>query len=205
MRDIPKIRICHIVANNHPEVIFGMRNIIAVDHTSDGEEDACTGRADDDNNEVDVVAHGGGTEEANRDIGIVEIYIEEEEEVVYDDAVGNTKKGLLQSSLQYFCLMTNNLMVQDLRTNRKAQEDLFRHICNVRVRSKWESGARRAPYALHVAVTADNHSILNPHPLDTIIGNIMQDAKGKGNRKKLPQRRLNIIDGCINSYYVNLN
>ena len=133
------------------------------------------------------------------------IDIDEEEEVVDDDAVGNAKKGLLQSGLKYFCLMSVNLMVQDLRKDRKAQEELFRHMCNSRAREKWEGGAHRVSDALDVAVTANNHSILNPSPLDTIIGYIMQDEKGEGDQKKLLQRSLNIIDGCINSYCVHLN
>ena len=43
LRDIPKLRICHIVAKKHPEVIVGMQNTIVVDHHSDGEEDAGIG------------------------------------------------------------------------------------------------------------------------------------------------------------------
>ena len=150
-----------------------MRKIIEIGRDSDKEEDAGTGGADDDNNEVDVVGHGGGTEAVNRDTKFVDINLEEEGEVVDDDAVVNVKKGLFHSGLQSFCLMSVNLMLQDLRTNRKAQEELFRHICNVGTRAKWEGGAQKVSYELDVAVTADNHRISNPSPLDTIIGYIM--------------------------------
>ena len=52
LRDTPKLLICHIFAKNHPEVIFGIRKIIAVNHNSDGEKDAGTGGADDDEKNV---------------------------------------------------------------------------------------------------------------------------------------------------------
>ena len=118
-----------------------MQNIIVVDHDSDGEEDAGTSGADDDNAEIEVVEHGGGTESANRDTRLVDIDLEKEEEVFDDDAVGNAKKGLLHSGLWYFCLISVNSMVQDLRKNRKSQEELFRHMRNVGAREKWEGGA----------------------------------------------------------------
>ena len=35
LRDIPKLRIFHIVAQKDPGVIFGMWKIIAIDHDSD--------------------------------------------------------------------------------------------------------------------------------------------------------------------------
>ena len=132
----------------------------------------------------EVVGPGSVTEASNRDTRLVDIALQEDEEVVEDDAVGNVNKGLLQSGLQYFCLIPVNLMVQDLRTNQKAQEKLFRHMCNVGAREKWEGGARRVSDALDVTVTAYNHNILNPSPLDTTIGYIMQDTKGGGGRKK---------------------
>ena len=100
--------------------------------------------------------------------------------------------------------MSNNLIVHDLKTNRKAQEKLFKHMCNFGARAAWKGGVRRVSDALDVAVTAENLRILNPSPLDTIIVYIMQDAKGEGSRKKIPQRRLNIIDRSINSYCVHL-
>ena len=203
--DIPKLCVCHIFAKNRLEVIVRTQKIIAIEHDSDGGEDAGTGGADDDDNKFEVVGHGGGTGASNIDTRLVEIDLEEEEEVVDDDAVGNAKKELLQSGLQYFCLMPVNLMVQDLRMNRKAQEKLFRHMCNVGVREKWEGEACRVSDVLDVAVTADNNRIFNPSPLDTIIGYIMQDAKVEGAHKKLPHRRFNIIYGCINSYCVHLN
>ena len=78
-------------------------------------------------------------------------------------------------------------------------------MCNVGSRAAWKGGVRRVSDALDVAVTSDNLHILNPYPLDTIIGYIMHDAKGEGDRGKPPQRRLNIIDGSINSYCVHIN
>ena len=64
-------------------------------------------------------------------------------------------------------------MVQDLKTNRKAQEKLCKHICNVGATAALRGGVYRVSYALGVAVMADNLRILNTSPLDTIIGYIM--------------------------------
>ena len=117
----------------------------------------------------------------------------------------NAKKGLLQSGLQYFCPMPNNLMVQDLKTNRKLQEKLLKYMFNVGARAEWRYGVRRVSDALDVSVMADNLSILNPSRIDTIINYIMKDEKDEEDRKKLSQRRLNIIDVSIISYCVHLN
>ena len=78
-------------------------------------------------------------------------------------------------------------------------------MCNVGARAEWKGVVHRVSDALNVAVTAENLRVLNPSPFDTIIGYIIQDAKGEGDREKLPQRSLNIIDGSINSYCVHLN
>ena len=101
--------------------------------------------------------------------------------------------------------MSNNLIVQDLKTNLKAQEKLFKLIWNVGARSAWKGGVRIVSDALDVETTADNLRILNPSPLDTIIGYIMQDTKGEGARENPPHRRLNIIAVSLNSYCVHLN
>ena len=49
---------------------------------------------------------------------------------------------------------------------------------------------RRVSDVLDVSATSDiNHRILNPSPLDTIIGHIMQDAKGRRGDQKKNYRR----------------
>ena len=78
-------------------------------------------------------------------------------------------------------------------------------MCNVGAKEACKGGVHRVSYTLYVAEMSDKFSTLNPSPLDTIIVYIMQDAKGEGSRKKIPQRRLNIIDRSINSYCVHLN
>ena len=64
MRNIPKLLICHIVAQKDPGLIFGTQKIISNNNDSDSEEDvAGTGGADDDNDnddgedEVEFVDH----------------------------------------------------------------------------------------------------------------------------------------------------
>ena len=140
MRIIPKLRICHIVAQKDPGAIVGTRKIIATNHGRNTEEDvegnggSDDDKENDDNNDddkvevkVEVVEHVTDIAVPNRETQIVEIDIEEDEEVDDFGVAENAKKGLLQSSLHFF--MQNNLMVQDLKTNRKVQEKLFNHMC----------------------------------------------------------------------------
>ena len=58
---------------------------------------------------------------------------------------------------------------------------------------------------LDIAVSPDQCRLLNPNTLDTITGYIMEDTKGEGAKKRLPARRLNMIDGCISSWSSVLN
>ena len=58
---------------------------------------------------------------------------------------------------------------------------------------------------LDVDTTKDQCRLLNPAPLEYIAVYIMEDAVGERALKRLPQRRLNFIDGCISSYCSILN
>ena len=80
--------------------------------------------------------------------------------------------------------MPHNLMVRDLKKNRKKQEKWFNRMCNVGVRVEGKGGVRRVSDALDVVVMADKFFILNPSPLETTIGYIVQDEKGEGYQKK---------------------
>ena len=58
---------------------------------------------------------------------------------------------------------------------------------------------------LDAEVSKDQQELLNPSVHDSIVGFIIKDSKGEGARKRLPQRRLNMMDGGISSYCCVLN
>ena len=58
---------------------------------------------------------------------------------------------------------------------------------------------------LNCDYTCDQQKLLNPSVLDTVIGFVMKDSQGEGAKKRLPQRRLNFVDGMISSHCSVLN
>ena len=66
--------------------------------------------------------------------------------------------------------------------------------------AEWRKGRIVVSSYLDVATTKDQCHLLNPTPLDCITGYIMYDAVSERDLKRLPQRRLNFIDGSISSY-----
>lgn len=88
---------------------------------------------------------------------------------------------------------------------RQAKEDLFNHIIRFRNRCNFENRQNTiAPY-INVEVTKTQQDLLNPTALDCITGFIMKDSHGKFVHKRLPQRRLNLIDSTISSQCTILN
>ena len=78
-------------------------------------------------------------------------------------------------------------------------------MCNFGAREECMEGRRSVSSYLDVETTKDQYRLLNPTPLDCITGYIMEDAVGDRDLKRLPQIRLNFIDGCISSYCSILN
>ena len=70
---------------------------------------------------------------------------------------------------------------------------------------EWESGVRRVGIFLKVGVSEDHRWLVNPTVLGKFAGYTTKDSWGNGAKKKLPQRHLNLIGGCINSYSVILD
>ena len=73
-------------------------------------------------------------------------------------------------------------------------------MCNFGARTEWRNGRRDVSYYLDVEIRNDQKSLVNPTPLEYISGYIMKVDIGDRALKRLPQRRLNIIDGSISSY-----
>ena len=58
---------------------------------------------------------------------------------------------------------------------------------------------------LDVEMSTDQSMLFNPTTLDTVVGFVMKDAQGKGAKKKIPKRRLNLIDSQVSAHFVVLN
>ena len=91
-------------------------------------------------------------------------------------------------------------------TDRTNQLTFFHHITNFVARQ--ESGKSRilVPSAyLNVEVTDDQVELLKPSVKDVMMGAILAEAAGKGARKLIAKRRIDMIDGNIGSYSRILN
>ena len=88
---------------------------------------------------------------------------------------------------------------------KKEQMKLFEHIVRFRNREQYSVKELKVSTHLDVEVTADQQRLLNPSVLDTITGFIIKDSQGEGAKKRLPQRRLNMIDGLVSSHCCVLN
>ena len=58
---------------------------------------------------------------------------------------------------------------------------------------------------MNVECTKEQQRLLNPTVLDTITGFIIKDSQGDGAKRRLPQRRLNLVDANISSHCCVLN
>ena len=109
------------------------------------------------------------------------------------------------SSLSSYMLKPSKLLTQGFEKNRTAQEKLFKHMCNFEPRAEWRKGRIVISSYLDIETTKDQFRLLNTTPLDFIAGYIMEDDVSERALKRLPQRRLNFIDGPISSYCYILN
>jgi hypothetical protein len=80
------------------------------------------------------------------------------------------------------------------------KNDLLKHMTNFAARQSWKAGTMAPSAHLNVEVTKDQEELLNPSPCNMIMGFVMYDVKGKGAKKRMAKRRLNVIDANIASY-----
>ena len=78
-------------------------------------------------------------------------------------------------------------------------------MCNFGSQEEWRKGRRVVSSYLDVEITKYQCCLLNTKYLDCITGYIMDDDVSEGALKRLPQRRLNFIDGYILSCCSILN
>ena len=82
---------------------------------------------------------------------------------------------------------------------------LFQHVVQFRNRTNFEAEKLEVSAYLDIDVTKDQQRLLNPTVLDTVTGFIIKDSQGEGAKKRLPQRRLNMVDGSVSSHCCILN
>ena len=183
---IPRIKIFHMLAKEHPEVIEVRQRLIAVD-VLDSEEAA----------EGASIVHDNADFDEEDGSGLVGEGVTEE--------VQDIKKALKSSSLSSYTLKPSKLLTHVFENNMKTQEKLFKHMCNFGLWSEWRKGRSVISYYLDVETTKDQCRLLNPTTLDCITGYIMEGTVGERALKRLLHRRLRFIDGSISSYCSILN
>ena len=111
-----------------------------------------------------------------------------------------------QENLHSFMLKPPDLLDNLGSADKKsAQYALYNHMIKYRNRCSYQEKEQKVSEYLHCEVTCDQQKLLNPSVLDTIVGYVMQDSQGEGAKKRLPQRRLNFIDGTVSSHCGVLN
>ena len=110
--EIPKIKIYHMVAKEHPEVIEGGRRLINVD-VLDSEEAA----------EDAYIVHDYADFDEEDGSGLVGASVTEE--------VRDIQKALKSSYLSSYMWKPSKLITQGFEKNRTEQEKLFKHMCNL--------------------------------------------------------------------------
>ena len=92
------------------------------------------------------------------------------------------------------------LLTQGFKENNNAQDNILKHMCNFGEQEVWRDGIRYVSSYPDVDTSKYQYCLINPIPLDFIIGYIMEDSVGDRYLKRPTQRSLNLIDGYISSY-----
>ena len=191
---IPKIKICHMVAGNIYEVIEGRQRLIYTDVT-DPEEAYQYGSIDDDC--VDFYKEcESGLGEAGVSIDVIGAGTKEVEEV---------QNSVKYSYLQSYMLKPPSLLTQGFKYNNLTQQKLFKCMYKFGAQSEWSSGRRYVSSYIDVDTIKYQYSLLNTNHLGFISGYIIQDAVGDRYLRNLLWQSMNFIDGSISSYLSILN
>ena len=173
---IPKIKICHMVTSEHPEVIEGRRRLITAD-VFESEEAAEYGSIDNDGAASDEEEESGSGEVGVR-TGVTQSGIEE---------AGEVQRVVEYYSLLSYMLKPPSLITRGFNKNKKANEKLFNHMCNFGAQEYWRNGRRYVSSYLDVDIRNDQERLVNTTPLDRITGYTMEDAIVDRALKRLPQ------------------
>ena len=141
---IPNIKICHMFASEYPQVIEGRPGLIAM-HVLYSEEEAEDGFIDNNGAALDEQYQSGLVEAGVRTC-VTQSGTEQVEQVQQD---------VKSFSISSYMLKTPSLLAQGFNKNKKAQENIFNHMCNFRARSEWSNGRRYVSYYLDVDFSND--------------------------------------------------
>ena len=110
------------------------------------------------------------------------------------------QRVMKHSSLLSYMLKPHSLLTQIFNKNKKAQENIFKHMYNFGAWAEWSNGRIAVSSYLDVDISNDQYRMVNSTPFDCITGYIMEYDIGNMYLKRLPQQRLNIIYGYISGY-----
>ena len=84
---------------------------------------------------------------------------------------------------------------------------LYRHMANfIAMQYGWHTGGNLIPSSyLHIFISDEQIDLLNPTPRDVQMGAIIDQCSGKKATKKIAKRRIEFIEGNVNSYARILN
>ena len=185
LNQVPKLRICYQAAQAHPDVIVGSR----IGTITINDENRNSAAPDNDNGDTEVI-------------------------LVETPNTSSTQQQLLQTNsnhqLNSFMLLPPSFLkaIDEAKTNIEkvsTQKKLFAHTVQFRNRTNYDKETLCVSDYLDVEVTSDQQRLLNPTVLDTVAGFILKDSQGQGAKKRLPQRRLNLIDGHVSAHCSVLN
>ena len=77
------------------------------------------------------------------------------------------------SSLSPYMLKHPSLLSQGFNKNKEAQGKLFKNMCNFGAQEECSNGRRAVSYYLDVETRRYQYRVLNPTPLDCILGYII--------------------------------
>ena len=111
--------------------------------------------------------------------------------------VEEVHQDLKYSYLSSYMLKPTSLLTHRFKDNKKAQGNLFHHMCNFGARAVWRNG--RTPIRSYIDIDSRKYKylLIKPNPLDFIVGYTMEVTFGDRALKRLPQRRLNLIKSSI--------
>ena len=92
------------------------------------------------------------------------------------------------------------LLKQVFNRNNSSLYNIFKNICNFGAQGVWSNDRRAVSYYLYVDTSKDQYRLLNPTPLQCIVGYIMEDYIGDRCFNRLLHIRLKLIGVSISSY-----
>ncbi|KAG7365009.1 hypothetical protein IV203_038212 [Nitzschia inconspicua] len=94
---------------------------------------------------------------------------------------------------------------RDPLLKNSAQKELFDLLCNRACELSWEKSNREVRQFLNVDMSKKQQKLVNPSCRHVLMGFKCYDLREGGVKQKVAQRRLNMVEGNVNSYAPCLN